>query len=75
MEKKYTIPDPETGMRYPVTKEQYDAYVKAWDYFRPKMEGFTGRIIVFGTAGSMDENESLSTLFHRSENYDIKDSD
>lgn len=58
-EKKYYIPDMESGETYEVTKEQHENYLALWDSVMPKYdpENNVGKVIVFGTSGDMDSKE------------------
>jgi hypothetical protein len=66
MNRKYYIPDYETGYRYEVSKEQYDAYLRMWEYAAPKVNGLVGTVSIFGTSGDFD-SDGLESIFYGSE--------
>ncbi len=63
MENKYYIPDIESGMRFEVTKEQYEGYIKAVESLLPKLSKKIGVPILYGTGGDIN-NENLEHFFY-----------
>lgn len=62
---KYFIPDIETGHRIEVTKEQHEACIRMWEQARPHLgEGGRGVPLIFGTAGDLEGNEDLKSMFY-----------
>jgi hypothetical protein len=54
-EKEYSLVDPESGIRYRVSKEYYESYMKMLDEILPKFRGEKlGVPIIYGTAGEFD---------------------
>lgn len=73
-ERKYFINDIESGLPYEVTKDQYEAYHKAWDAVKPKLDSVKGKVILFGTGGDMESGtEDFSSIFYNSGQWNSKE--
>lgn len=63
-EEKYYIYDLESGMQIQVTKEQREAYMRAWADARPSLDNDQkAKVLVVSTAGDMNEGFDYSQFF------------
>ena len=62
-ESKYYYTDIETGQRISCTKEQLDNMRKSWEFVKPKFTKAPGSIIMFGTAGEVEDYDELKKAF------------
>lgn len=67
-DKKYYLYDIESGYKFEVTKERHEAYMKAWEAARPKIDSIKGSIMIYGTMGNMEEGSlDLKDIFYSPE--------
>jgi hypothetical protein len=75
-ENRYYLPDWESGMKYPCTKEVYEDYMEFRDkilspIFKEAMDKDFGQFLVFGTSGPFDSS-SFEDVFYSPESYKVE---
>ena len=75
-DKKYYIPDIETGFKIEVSKDVWEKYIEGWESCKPKLNSKgVGTIMIFGTAGDMEVGEDLKKMFMENKRYAVIDLD
>lgn len=70
---RYFIDNPESGL-YEVTKQEYERYNKmmleVWEKAKIKLDSnlVKGKIVIFGTAGELDNNNYLELFYNTNTN-------
>ncbi len=66
-EEIYYLCDIESGIKYEVTKEQYDSYHETmnriWESIKPSVNKEIGKVIIIGTGGEF-KNSRFEDLFY-----------
>lgn len=59
------IPDIETGWPQIMTIEQRERLNEAWEMTKPKMEGFSGKLLIFGTGGEISSKDTFYEMWNK----------
>jgi len=65
MQKEYYLSDIESGFKYKVTKEHYNAYIKMWELVVPKIYNVEHIAFICGTTSNIDNNNFYNLFINK----------